>query len=112
MRIAEEKGFKELVKNKYGIKDPIKEIENYIKKNEENKGNKKSEKLIIIEKNRDNFCKRIGGSPEDLGYKLWNGGCKILDEDINDVLDELEGMEAEYNKASGLNIEFDSIFTN
>lgn len=106
MRIAEEKGFKELVKDKYDIKDPIKEIENHINENN------KSEKLTIIEKNRDNFYKRIGGSPENLGYKLWNGGCKILDEDINDFLEELEGMEVEYNTASGLNIEFDSIFTN
>ena len=106
IRIAEEDGLKELLRMKYGIEDPLNEIENYIEKNI------KSTKLPIIKDNRDRFCTRIGNSPEGLGYKLWNGGCKILDEDIIQVLDELEGIETEYNNASGLNIQLESIFTN
>ena len=106
IRIAEEDGLKELLRMKYGIEDPLNEIENYIEKNI------KSTKLPIIKDHRDRFCTRIGNSPEGLGYKLWNGGCKILDEDIIQVLDELEGIETEYNNASGLNIQLESIFTN
>lgn len=106
IRIAEEDGVKELVQLKYGIEDPIKEIENRIKITED------SEKLEKLKDARDKFCARIGRSPEDLGYKLWNGGCKILDEDIIQVLDELEGMEFEYNNASGSDIQIESIFTN
>lgn len=112
IRILCEKGLKELLKDELGINDPIMKVEKCFKEKI------KAESLSEGEKLRENFYDAIKYSQEfeknnqTLGYKLWNGGCNILDENIIDVVDELNNIQNTYNDASDSNIELKNIFQN